>query len=462
AAEREARELLLDAFRDPTWEIRASAAIALGRSGTIAALPAFIRMERARVRDVRGSAAVGAGLLGDPLVVEDLARLVFDPGEIEHLRGVTLVALGLIGGPEAARVLQEFLDPAADARRAGGIGRTQMLEETAVAALGMSRCADAAPFLRKVLASGNRSDRTRAFAATSLARLGDRESLPLLHQALRADPEILRQAAAVAAGVLGTAADGPTVADLVRAAREDRDASTRRFAALSLGRIGGPAAGAALVDLLGRGRRADLPFTVLAAGIGNLREAGPALQALFRETPDPEVRGALAVSLGLLRWLPSAPDLLEAARSGGHHHLRGDCLVSLGLMGHRAALAPARAVLDDDHPDAELVADAALCLALLGDRGTLARLPGILRREFDRSHGSAGWRALGIVGDAGMLPELSAAARDPRSDVRTRRSAVEAVGAILDGHDIPVLSTVAMDSPFLLFQGPLQAIAGHR
>ena len=280
-----ARALLLASFHDPKWTVRASAAVALGRSGTIAALPEFVRMGRTPVRDVRGSAAVGAGLLGDSLVVEDLGRIVFDPAEIEHLRGVVLVSLGLIGGPDATRVLLDFLDPAADGRRSGGIGRTQMLEETAVAALGMSGDPASLPFLRKTLGSGARSDRTRAFAATSLARLGDREAIPLLRQALRADDATLRQAGAIALGCYGP--DAGADLDLVRAAREDRDASTRRFALLSLGRAGGPAGRAALLDLLAKGRPADLPFTVLALGIGGVREAGPALGGRVPRAPRP-------------------------------------------------------------------------------------------------------------------------------------------------------------------------------
>lgn len=457
-----ARALLLESFHDPKWSVRASAAIALGRSGTLAALPEFVRMGRTPVRDVRGSAAVGAGLLGDALVVEDLGRVVFDPAEIEHLRGIVLVSLGLIGGPDAARVLLDYLDPAADGRRAGGIGRTQLLEETAVAALGMARDPAAVPFLRKLLASGLRPDRSRAFAATSLARLGDRGAIPLLRQALRADASMLRQSGAIALGTLCLPSDSAEVEDLVRAAREDRDASTRRFALLSLGRIGGPAARDALTGLLGRGRPADLPFTVLALGIGGFREAGPALGALFRETRDPEARGALAVALGLLRWTDSAPDLLATAVSTAHHHLRGDCLVSLGLMGDRRALEPARAILSAAHPDEEMVADASICLALLGDRASLRRLPALLREALDHAHGSATYRVLGLVGGPAAYPELEALVRDGKADERSRSKAVEAVGALLDPHDLPVLGSVAMDGPFLLFQGPLRAVMGHR
>ena len=455
-----ARALLLASFHDPKWTVRASAAVALGRSGTIAALPEFVRMGRTPVRDVRGSAAVGAGLLGDSLVVEDLGRIVFDPAEIEHLRGVVLVSLGLIGGPDATRVLLDFLDPAADGRRSGGIGRTQMLEETAVAALGMSGDPASLPFLRKTLGSGARSDRTRAFAATSLARLGDREAIPLLRQALRADDATLRQAGAIALGCYGP--DAGADLDLVRAAREDRDASTRRFALLSLGRAGGPAGRAAPPPPRAAGRPPRPPARGRPRGGGGGRAGGPALGSLFRGTRDPEVRGALAVSLGLLRWTDSAPDLLETARSTAHHHLRGDCLVSLGLMGDRSALEPARASLADDHPDEGMVADASACLALLGERRALRRLPALLRGGLVNAHGGAAWRVLGLVGGPEVYAEIAAIAGDGSLAEASRAKAVEAVGALLDGHDLPVLSTVAMDTPFLLLQGPMRAVMGHR
>ena len=448
------REFLLASFRDPRWNVRAAAALALGRSGTVAALPEFARVGRARGRDVRGSAAVGSGLLGDTLVVDDLALVVTDPAEPEHLRGVTLLALGLIGGPDAAAALRGFLESPGH--------RTAMLEETAVAALGLARDPGSLPLLRRILSSGSRPDRVRALSATALARLGDRDSLPLLRQALRSDHAILRQAAAVACGTLGRPGDAAIVADLARAARDERDPTARRFSHLALGRIGGPAAGSALLTLLVAGRAPDLPFTALALGIGGFREAGPVMAGMFREAKDPGVRSALAISLGLLRWRASAPDLLDVARGRGGHHLRGDCLVALGLMDHRPAAAEARAVLEAGHPDEGLLADASACLALLGERAVLARLPGILRRGVDHAHRGGGYRVLGMAGEVASIPELAAIGGDRRVDDATRGRAIETVGALLDDHDVPVLASVAMDDHFLLFRGPLKAVVGHR
>jgi HEAT repeat protein len=459
AARAAARALLEGALHDSDWNIRSAAAIALGRSGTVQVLPELVRMHGTPVKDVRRSAGLGIGLLGDPIAVDDLSRVLFNPHEEDGVRSAAALALGTIGGEFAASVLSKYIDPAANPSRAGGLGRTATIEETAIVALGMTGHRPSVAVLRKFVATPNQREAARAYASVALARLGDREAMPMLLQALRADPAVLRQSAAIALGMLATPADAATVEDLVRSATMDRDPSTRRFAILSLGRVGGPAAKATLNGMFGRGRQADLPFVALALGLSGRAESSSDLRSVLRSTGDPELRGASAIALGLLADRNAGADLLAIAQSKENRYLRGHCFEALGMMGHRPAAAAARGALAVEK-DPSILLPAVVCLSLLGERNVIGDLTRIAREGCCDFHRGTAFRLMGMVGDASTLPGLVAMARDCKETGAVRTQAVAAVGAVLDLRDVPRFSAVGMDGNFPMYTGTLKSVLG--
>lgn len=453
-ADGRARDLLLRSLGDREWSVRGAAAVALGRTGTTRAFPHLLRLYTERRRDVRRSAGIGVGMLREPIAARDLGAVLFDPAEDEDLRAVAALSLGLLAGEEAAAELARFLDPASEALRHGGLRRTALLEETVVGALGLSGHAPSSALLSRILSDPGAEDRTRAFAAEALSRLGDRKALPLLLQALRADPEVLRRSAAAAVGVLATSSDGTALAELARLARDDRDASTRRYAMLSLGRVGGEVAAPILQRLLGLAPAGDRPFAALAAGVGGVRAAAPSLRAMLRDESNPEVRGALAVALGLLADGEAGAVLVAGAREKANPVLRGHFLTALALAGHESVPEIAREILAKEKFDG-LLLRAATCLAVAGEADAIPALTRLTRDgccSFCRAEAA---RTLGKLGSMTALPTLMALARDGR-EVPLRSEAVWAIGRILDREEISAFARIGMDGPFPMFRGPMR------
>ncbi len=451
--------VLLAALEDSDSEVRSAATIALGKLGFPRSLPALLRARRDSVRDVRDGAVLGVGMLRDPLAVEPLMETLFDPAEPERTRSFAAVSLGLIGGPEAATALLDFLAPEADAERVGGIRRTAYSEASAILALGMTGFAPAVSGLRRDYASEHRYEPSvRSCVALALARLGDRESIPFLLQGLDHQREPMRQSAAIALGLLGKPGDAALLAALTQAAMADRDMNTRQFAVMALARVGGTEGIAALRRLLDRGQRTEVPFVALALGIAGDRESLPALRKLFADARNPDVQGALALSLGLLHDGESAETLRRLALAPGNRVVRGHCLTALGIMDDRASAPPVRKFLAEE-TDPGLRLAGAVCLGLLRDPSALGVIRDIAAAGDTVVERANACRLLGWIGDLSCARILIGFVTDANENSVVRMTATAALGTLADRSDVPLLSRVGMNGNYALFLDPIQEIS---
>jgi HEAT repeat protein len=455
AVEAAARELLLESLKDREWTVRSAAAIAAGRSGTMKAFHAFLKLATDRKRDVRRSAGIALGLLKDPIADSELGNLLFDPTEEDELREVAALSLGLTGGEEAAAILLRYFDPATEALRQGGIHRTSVLDETVVRALGMTGHAPAAASLRTIAADGDADVRSRAAAIDALAKLGDAGSLPLLVQALHCDEEILRRAAAAAMGTTAKPADLSAVAALAKAAQDDGDISTRRYAVLSLGMVGGNAAAEALPRILGLAATDDRPFAALGLGLGGVKDAAPALRAMLRKEPNPAVRAAFAIALGLLGDKEAGPDLVAGVRGEALPETRVHYLTALTLAGHPEVPKLAREFLSKDELEFDLIR-VGLCLAVAGERDGIEAVEKLTKDGCCQTCRSEAAHMLGRIGSPTALPHLMALARED-SEILVRSEAIWAIGRILDRSEFSAFQRLGMDTPFPALRGPMRA-----
>jgi len=221
-------------------EIRARAALAMGRIGDPAASPMLVDLLSDPSIEVRRSAAFAAGVL-DASAPPDLVRAVLDrlapaedPGEIASL----LDAVGRTGGAEAAARLADAVeDPrsavrASAARALGLLGQrgipvpdeavsriASLLEDPEepvrfMAAFALYRIAEPSPgpaeaadALRRA-ASADGSAEVRAYAIRALARRGHLDETMLLEALEDADERV----AATAASSLALLGDGPRCA----------------------------------------------------------------------------------------------------------------------------------------------------------------------------------------------------------------------------------------------------------
>ena len=467
-AEREALPVVTAALSDPDSEVRSAAALALGKMGFPRSLVDLTRATRDTSRDVREAAVLALGMVGDPFAVDPLRGILLDPNADERVRGYAALGLGLLGGPEASAALAAYLDPAADAKRAGGIRRRPETVACVVASLGLAGGREAAPVLRRIALEGRApwgggaDAAVRSFALAGLGRIGDRdllapaEALPLLAE----DREPVRQGACIAMGLLGRPEDAAVVKALETATLGDRDRNTRALAAIALSRIGGDGARAALVRLVDRCERIDLPFAALAAGAAGAKEASPGLLERFRDEKDPANRGAVAIALGLLKAKEAAKDLRVIAFTGGARPLRIHALTALGLMEDAESAAPMRELVQT-HPDHLLRGAASVALGLLGDPEAVPLLEGAAKAAstlFARGHAC---RWLGVIGDrdSGRILLRIAANRNEIGFVRM--FAVTGLGSLYENSDAPRLAPLGFDLDPETRNDALDEVAGY-
>jgi len=442
---------LTRALKDPsTAEVRSAAAIALGKLGFPRSLVDLRRARKDRHPDVRDGATLAMGMIGDALALEDLRAILFGPGEPDRTRGFAALGLGFLGGDAAAAELLAFFAPEADAERVGGIQRGDASRAAAVIALGLTRSRQAAGALRKEFASGIRlSGIPRACAALALARLGDREAIPLLLEGMKHDEEAMRQCAAVALGVLGTPGDEAVVAVLEKAARDDNGFGVRQLALQALGRISGERAKKALRGLLDSAHRIDVPWVALALGQTRDGESAAVLRKRFREEREAGARACYALALGLVGDRESAGDLRLAAALQGDTTVRFYALTALGLLDDRGSAALVRKILVEER-EPLLRLGAATTLAMLGDRGAVPALVKLARGNegvYVRSHSCY---LLGVIGDLGAVRVLLEVVDDPAELALVRTHAVAGLGVLADRSAIPLLAGLGVDgNPFM-------------
>jgi HEAT repeat protein len=243
------------------WEVRRSAALALGRMGT----PGIDRLIIALADPEPGVRCLCAEALGraaDGRAVEPLILALGDPSE--HVRQAAATALGAIGDPRAIEPLLVVCG------RPGSVGygdREKMVRDSAALALRPLRRAHLDPFI----AALSSEDQSRREMAASL--------------------------------IVSHPADGRVEARLLEpllAALEDSDSEVVNYACAGLGSIGDPRAFVPLIA-----RLADPDSRVrYTAGRAILQIGEPAIESLVAALEDqsPVVRTGAAELLNVLRW----------------------------------------------------------------------------------------------------------------------------------------------------------------
>lgn len=457
--EREVLPQVTALLRDGDAEVRSAATIALGKMAYPRSMLDLRRSFRDEVRDVRDGAVLATGMLGDSLALEDLQAILFDPARQDRTRSFAAIGIGFIGGPEAARILQAYLDPESDSLRVGGLQRTAHTEASALTALGLAGEASAAAVIRRDYASGTRyGPAVRSFAAVALARLGDREAIPFLLQGLDHAREPMRQSAAIALGVLGRPEDAAVVKALAAKYFEEKDINTRQFALVALARIGGGEAREAVRRALEKGPRIDRPMAALAVALGKDRDMAPALRAMFTEERSPDLKGGLALALALLEDSEAAPLIRPFALGKVDRGLRGWCLLALGLLQDRGAAPEVRKVVEEENDPGVRMA-AATCLGLLQDASTVPLLEGLVREGDNVYVRSSACRLLGDIGSPLSARTLLAVVGDPKDNSVVRMAATAGLGNLGDRSLVPLLSSVGFDANHASIVDPLIEIA---
>lgn len=388
-----------------------------------------------------------------------LVQAAFVPAAV---RAAAALALGYGNDPAAVPVLMDLIQRLPSAENE--------TRTSAVMALGLmdnSASARAASWLARKLSDKRLDPIVKSAIPVAMARLqrpGATEAL-LAVLADRDSDRWVEQSATIALGRLAAMDDDEALTALARRVEKARDGPTRRFALLSLARVGSadtsPAANveahAALVKLLKQqvsdpDHKLDRPWAALAIGIyarGQIAARGvftERVMAIYDDVHDPELKGAYALSLGLM----DADEAIDALRDDYVNVMsdgfRRHAAVALGLLGATSSRDLLRGELVREGADPALRKALGSALHLLDDdlAATVAAQSFGETSSQEMRTSLAG--SLGRLRDAGSISVLQAAAADSDLDATSRASAASALGQLVEKTSLPWYARLSIDS----------------
>ncbi len=436
---------VVSALRDANPFVRISAVHSLAKTRDPGVRPSLFQALRDEQFLVRLHAILALGVWGETVSLPRLEELVRDKKAELQERMYAGLALGLIGGPQAAECFRGLLSLPAF------LEFPTMVQAGLAYGAGLAGGGENAVLVRGLLAERALQDYVvRSYLLLSLGKCGEASDAALLLVELRGNETQLRRSAAIALGsLLRRGADEQAVAALAQAAHEDADVMVRNFSWISLGYIGGDAA----VRLL----RADLeaetkgyrPFIALALGLGGDPENVPVLLHAFTAESDNSYRGALAVALGLQRDGRAAPALREAFQTAGEPVFRGYAALALGMIGDLESIPDIEGVFASAG-DVELMANAATALGLLGARAAAGRIAARIPQEKNEYVRQSLLYALGLMGDRAAIDPLAAVVHTKEEVAYVRAYAVTSLGLLGDAEEVRAIARASRDSNYTI------------
>jgi cyclophilin family peptidyl-prolyl cis-trans isomerase/HEAT repeat protein len=424
-------------LRDPQPGIRRRAALAAGRIGDPALVPALVDLLNDQEKEVRQMAAFALGLAGDAAALDRLVAALDDSEPI--VRGRAAEALGRIGDPRAGAPIADFVVRATP--RAEGTVTVRGDDpgdpddpwvELRLGLLALAALEDRDAARVALLSSGR--PRFDWWVATWVAmRLEDPALRPILDQAARSEDPHSRRLAARGLGALGDASAFETLAALARDLGDERGASVaarllgspseavRRQALLVLAAV--PAETrirARIVPLVG-----DSSPWIRSAALTALAHTDRDDFALILSGMDPDpvwwVRAALATALGGVGDDMSV-NVLHSMLADDDPRVLPAVLEALRRARGADSVDTLRRHLE--HPDLGVRAAAAENLKALGTRGLEADLLAAWKRGLGEGELEARLAAVDALGAQGSEAARAAlveiAGDDPARPVRVR------------------------------------------
>ncbi|MHC4821420.1 MAG: HEAT repeat domain-containing protein, partial [Planctomycetota bacterium] len=440
---------------------------------------------------VEESAALALGIMQDrsPAVRKFLSEIASDTDAKIRTRCFSMYALGLLGEPDAAagsgvEVLDVLKSLVAAKESSTDIANSALI---AIGLLGdPAATPDLLQWLREEKAGTNKlSDLSLSYVAGALGKIDQpglsgpdsREVVDALRDQLKRKNRKTRYSTVIALGQVAPQANAKIQMDcvkilsqVVKGEGKRSDTQTVNYGLAALGRIAGveaaedgsggtPAAvrDKAIETLLrafDSNKTGTRNFAALGLGIAaRVQDAQIRMpiqerirNTLARTSGDVEKRGAMIISLGMLKDRQAAPLLQKLLEDRGlQKELRGTAAVALGLMGERKALPAIRAALAEKQ-DRKLRVDAGIAAGLLKDNTAVPSLIEILQDPKSSQFilGSVAM-ALGQIGDERAVEPMGKILRDEEYPDLTRALAAVALGQVGDKTDLPVLSRVSRD-----------------
>jgi HEAT repeat protein len=439
--------LLIEALHDPYYQVRISAADALGRLGDTRALPLLIRLLlEDEEEEVRSRAAHALGELRDPAATGPLVRALHDRYSV--VRGAAARALGMTRDQQAIGPLVTLFESGDRATAEAVIQALQAIGASDDLALMASASSEEEGRRRAAETLLTRISQEKAVLPPPPATLPGTPSASPVHEVtiVRPNPSAievtcLNPEALSVPGVPGALPEGsvPVPEDeftvLIEASVHEQ-ADIRRKVAQALGKSHDPRAGDLLTGLL-----IDQDELVRAAAaealglLGNPAAVTDLVDALKDQSD--EVVMQAARSLGEIQDPAAAAPLIQLLNADdyGVMQVAGEALTALGA-GATSALVE---VLDDTVK--EIRAGAAESLAAAG------WIPGDTGEEVRYLIAQERWSEIGSSGE-NALPHLARLLDDP--DQETRLGVVNALAKIGGSSAAALLERAAADPSYMV------------
>jgi HEAT repeat protein len=464
-------------LKDPSQEVRETAALALGILGHGRAVPYLAHLlwdsESAQAwvgkREVgyrtRAFAAFGLAQVGarsesvserESIVLVLRKALEADETKTPDVAAACVIALGLVPLPEE--------EGGADS--AGSSGRAEQLEH-----------------LLAWFEDDEHHRIARAHCPTALARLAAGVQGPAA-LALRArvandlverlergkEPAEVLQSCVQALGALATNGDGALDVRLRRALtlvdQRVSEPQARAFALMAMAEAGGrfglgapSGVGEArdfLVHELVFGKNALLPWSAMGCGVlawhlrgdpghsAALESLQRALRLTLADARTPERIGASALAAGLAGDQGSVKLLLKRLEDELPDDARGHVALALALLGEQGAVEPLRALVARSKYHPELLRSSAIALGILGDKDVVPQLATLLVEARSLASQAAIASAFGFIGDHRAVDPLLKLLTSQTATAKARAFAAVALGNVADKEDWPWNAKIAL------------------
>lgn len=460
AARKRAQPIFEKGLRDTDAQIRATSAIALGRSGAAANVEMLLTLLEDPNLEVRHQAILALGATGKAEAVLPLLSIA-RTGNISAdkrstispaARALAIVALG-IGR-------KHDFDDRIDVEIAKLIqNRTQTDREMiGVAALVyqlLAPCEELKRYALSMAKDDTESPSVRCRAVEALRHGNDTETLAELQHFLCGPRLDLRRSASLA---LGDFQSPLVVPALIVAYELEAEPLTRGFTLMSIGRQGGDRARAYLLKVLDKGEGAMRRWAALALGIDARRLTNPetlakvtkAIREAQQREKNQDGMGAYWLALGLSRDEFSRTTLRTALGGSGDGRQRMYAATGLALLGGEASLAALRERMAVETQSLVRVA-IAQSIGVFGRTQDVPAMMDMLSRLSEPYLQGLAAYAMASLGSGDSLRALDELARlDNGSNVR-RAAAIEGLGMMLAPNPPLIMADVSREANYTVF-----------
>jgi len=425
--------VLAQALKHRNHDLRATAAMSLGRLGLSESVPLVMELLGDPHLFVRAQAVLALGASGRLAALERLTALANDRDESDEMRVFALAALALIDVPEAHAFLASWLSPFRLKHE------NNVVRAGAVFAAGVAEAPSLLPAMLELADSSlcRKEATMQALLAGALGRHPSAQAVPaLLIYGGRSDNQVRRSAAAGLQGKGGKLTPGQL--DLVwKRYADEGDWSVRLSLLRAMAGSHVTGVDERLAGLLTSTRTVARPHVALALGIdGNAQHVGPLLAELERRS-DISVRGAVVTALGLLGDHRASLDVAAMLESEASPQLQSAICLAVGLLDDEQPDQVSRLVeLATSSHDVEVVRHAVAGLGLLGARLALDDLTQSLSVLKNTVDVAALLYGLGLAGDRRQIPSIVAMIEEDDQPSFVVRYALGALGDLGDPRSV--------------------------